>query len=57
VFDGFRFHRTGDTALTFGSLGFLAGVIAALALGGCSGTEPAKPIPVPRSTVVECQPL
>lgn len=57
MFDGYRFHRTGETALTFGSLGFLSGVIVAIALGGCSGSEPGNTIPVPRSTLVECQPL
>lgn len=39
----------------WGSLGFLAGLITALAING--GTPADKPLPAPRSTVVECQPL
>lgn len=47
--------RKSEDVLLWGSLGFLAGVVVALAVGG--GTPADKPVPVPRATVVECRAL
>jgi hypothetical protein len=46
-----------EDAVLWGSLGFLAGVLVALVIGASEEPDPGVAIPVPRSTVVECQPL
>jgi hypothetical protein len=44
-------NRDGGSVLTYGSLGFLAGVITALGIGGCTAPDPGATDP--RYTV-EC---
>jgi hypothetical protein len=56
MLDAWRYrNRDSGSWLTYGSLGFLAGVVAALGIGGCSSPNPGVAVPVPTGYAVECQ--